>query len=349
MAIIAAFSMVGLLSRAQETLQTVTDRGNTTTNSLQIGGGSVNANTTKLLLNNPSGKNFALSSGANMISEQGFHIYNWTDNQNSPLLSLSNNGYLGIGTASPTSNLEVVGSANYTWATTIINNGTTNAHGLYVNINSASDGVPFRVDKGGSSLFEIADNGILSVRGVASFRSIVPTDGYLTINSGGSTTQGYINWWKPGNTRVAYMGYNDGSSYNNLGLTLEGANFIVNGGDVGIGTTDPKGYKLAVNGSVRAKEIKVENANWPDYVFAKSYPLRSLLETEKHIKEKGHLPGIPSAAEVKANGIDLGEMNAKLLQKIEELTLHMIELTKQNKLQNEKYDREIKYLKSKLK
>lgn len=100
-------------------------------------------------------------------------------------------------------------------------------------------------------------------------------------------------------------------------------------GVVGIGTSDTKGYKLAVNGKIRAQEIKVESANWPDYVFSKSYSLTTLEETEKHIKEKGHLPGIPSAADVKSNGIDLGEMNAKLLQKIEELTLYLIEKDKQ--------------------
>ncbi|SMD08285.1 hypothetical protein [Pedobacter africanus] len=106
--------------------------------------------------------------------------------------------------------------------------------------------------------------------------------------------------------------------------------------DVGIGTSDTKGYKLAVNGKVRAHEIKVETANWPDYVFAKDYKLPTLQETEKHIKDKGHLPGIPSAGEVKANGIDLGEMNAKLLKKIEELTLYLIEKDKQNQMLNKR-------------
>ncbi|SMC75222.1 hypothetical protein [Pedobacter africanus] len=120
-------------------------------------------------------------------------------------------------------------------------------------------------------------------------------------------------------------------------------------GNVGIGTTDPRGYKLAVNGKVRAQEIKVEASPWPDYVFAKDYELPTLQETEKHIKDKGHLPGIPSAAEVKANGVDLGEMNAKLLQKIEELTLHLIEMKKTSDLQNDKHTKEIEYLKSKIK
>ena len=106
--------------------------------------------------------------------------------------------------------------------------------------------------------------------------------------------------------------------------------FSVNrNGNVGIGTVSPSA-KLSVNGNIRAKEIKVETASWPDYVFTREYILPSLAETEKHIKEKGHLSGIPSAKEAEANGIDLGEMNAKLLQKIEELTLHLIDMKKEN-------------------
>ncbi|ATP58029.1 hypothetical protein CPT03_16930 [Pedobacter ginsengisoli] len=105
-------------------------------------------------------------------------------------------------------------------------------------------------------------------------------------------------------------------------------------GNVGIGTSIPD-VKLAVNGNIRAREIKVETANWPDYVFAKDYQLPSLKDTEKHINEKGHLPGIPSADEVKTNGVDLGDMNAKLLKKIEEMTLIMIQLNKQVQQQAE--------------
>ncbi|MCR9252370.1 MAG: hypothetical protein NXI20_18240 [bacterium] len=87
---------------------------------------------------------------------------------------------------------------------------------------------------------------------------------------------------------------------------------------------------MDVNGIVRSKEVKVELENWPDYVFTPSYNLQSLSEVESFINQNGHLPNIPSAAEVEENnGIELGQMNAKLLEKIEELTLHLIEKDKE--------------------
>jgi len=98
-------------------------------------------------------------------------------------------------------------------------------------------------------------------------------------------------------------------------------------GNVGIGTSTPN-TKLAVNGTIRSKEVKVEIANWPDHVFKKEYSLPTLEEVEKHITKNGHLEDIPSEQEVLKNGINLGEMDAKLLQKIEELTLYMIEMKK---------------------
>ncbi|VXD14803.1 hypothetical protein [Marinoscillum sp. 108] len=96
------------------------------------------------------------------------------------------------------------------------------------------------------------------------------------------------------------------------------------GNKVGIGTSTPS-EELEVNGTIRSKEVKVEAAPWPDYVFSADYSLKSLEETEVFIKENNRLPDMPSAKEVAENGIALGEMNAKLLEKIEELTLHLIE------------------------
>jgi hypothetical protein len=93
--------------------------------------------------------------------------------------------------------------------------------------------------------------------------------------------------------------------------------------NVGIGTTNPQ-HKLAVNGTIKAKEVIVETTGWSDYVFADHYRLAPLSEVEAHIAEKKHLPGMPSAAEVTENGINLAQVQAALLAKVEELTLHLI-------------------------
>ncbi|TDS20881.1 hypothetical protein DFQ03_0139 [Maribacter caenipelagi] len=112
-------------------------------------------------------------------------------------------------------------------------------------------------------------------------------------------------------------------------------------GKVGIGTTTPGNYELAVNGEIRAKEVKVETANWPDYVFALDYNLPSIKEVQQHILANGHLMNIPPAVEMETRGLELGEMNRLLLEKIEELTLYIIEL----KIQNDQQQEDIDYLK----
>ena len=100
---------------------------------------------------------------------------------------------------------------------------------------------------------------------------------------------------------------------------------------VSIGTNlNPTGYKLAVAGKIIAEELKVQlQTAWPDYVFTNEYQLPTLQEVEKQIQENGHLENIPSACEVQENGIEVGEMNRLLLEKIEELTLYTIDQQKQ--------------------
>ncbi len=120
-------------------------------------------------------------------------------------------------------------------------------------------------------------------------------------------------------------------------------------GSVGIGTHDPtaklhvlgnamigsgtpaSGYQLSVNGKIISEEIKVQlDGNWPDYVFQKNYTLPTLPDLEKFINLNHHLPNIPAASEVEKDGISLGDMQKRVLEKVEELTLYVIELNKQN-------------------
>ncbi|WP_339606403.1 hypothetical protein [uncultured Roseivirga sp.] len=134
--------------------------------------------------------------------------------------------------------------------------------------------------------------------------------------------------------------------YGYYGISLESRNgsLILRGdnGNVGIGTTSPT-EKLSVDGTVLAKKVKVSTtgADWPDFVFAPNYKLRTLNELEAYIKANQHLPEVPSAKEVEENGLDLGKMDATLLQKVEELTLYTIEQEKKIK-QQERENLELK-------
>ncbi len=103
-------------------------------------------------------------------------------------------------------------------------------------------------------------------------------------------------------------------------------------GKVGIGTVETGKHRLAVEGSIGAREVMVEPEGWSDFVFNKDYKLRKLEDVESFIEENKHLPDVPSEKEVLENGVQLGEMDSKLLQKIEELTLYMIEQNKETKI-----------------
>jgi hypothetical protein len=119
-----------------------------------------------------------------------------------------------------------------------------------------------------------------------------------------------------------------------------------NDGGVSIGSPLPAtGYKLSVHGKVMAEGVKVDlQARWPDYVFQKDFQLRELPEVKQYIETNGHLPDVPKASTVEEQGIDLGEMNAVLLKKIEELTLYLIQ--QNEKLQ--KQEAQIKLLNEKI-
>ncbi len=114
-------------------------------------------------------------------------------------------------------------------------------------------------------------------------------------------------------------------------FTLNGLGNAFLNGNMAIGTLDSKGYKLAVAGSMIAESVKIKlQSAWPDYIFNKDYKILSIDDIEAYIKTNHHLPEIPSASDVEKTGLDLGVINTKLLQKIEELTLYIIDLRKGN-------------------
>jgi|GEM_PF-4689354 len=119
------------------------------------------------------------------------------------------------------------------------------------------------------------------------------------------------------------------------GLEVGNSQFVVlTNGNVGIGTLNATNT-LAVNGSIRAREIIVELTGWSDHVFEPDYRLKPLSEVEDYIVRNKHLPGIPSEQEVLKSGIEVGQMQALLVGKLEELTLYVIELEKQNRILRE--------------
>lgn len=147
-------------------------------------------------------------------------------------------------------------------------------------------------------------------------------------------SQEYFN--NPSNRNNGYISFFRGDGVNN-GFLAFGSNGLerlrINpSGNISIGTTavdNTQGVLLTVNGTIHAKEVLVDlNAPLADYVFDTNYTLMPLQQVESYVKENKHLPNVPSATEVKDNGMNMGEMQNKLLQKIEELTLYVIEQQK---------------------
>jgi hypothetical protein len=140
------------------------------------------------------------------------------------------------------------------------------------------------------------------------------TNGFLMLGSGSGTNIIFDN--------NEIMARNNGAT---APLTFQN-----DGGSVRIGNVAaPAGYLFAVNGKMIGEELKVQlSGNWPDYVFKPGYELKSFDGLRKFIGENNHLPNIPPAEEVEKNGIEVGDMQKRMMEKIEELTLYILELEK---------------------
>ncbi len=239
------------------------------------------------------------------------------------------NGNVGIGYTDPQSPLHVVGSHdaimtlqtnddNWLYTNWKSSNGTRKA---YVGLDNSLSEFRINVENGTDEI--ILNGGNV---GVGTFS---PTS-KLDVNGNIKATEN-ITVNKNGSYRIALNGTSDGYIYGrndnveNKFLIHSNGNSWFNGGNVGIGTTAPDS-KLTVKGNIHTEEVRVDlSVPGPDYVFKQGYDLKSLEEVQDYIKEHGHLPNIPPAKEMEANGIQLGEMNMKLLEKIEELTLYTIQ------------------------
>ena len=264
--------------------------------------------------------NFSFNGNGNIFSfgaisnagalEYGYIAGNRTDNNinyTKPWMLFLPNGNIGINVMSPKERLEVNGNVK---ASKFI--GSIDTPNLFISPTGQINGWnTSKIEYMGHHLI------IGSIEGAYAHNSLMLRPGGVTNGSLYSSLLMYVTP-KIGEYVPTVSIQTGGSSY-------------FNGGNVGIGTDNPQ-HKLEVLGTIRATEVKVETG-WADFVFDKDYKLPTLQEVENHINEHKHLPDIPSEAEVKENGVSLGEIQAKLLQKIEELTLYVIEQDKKIKEQ----------------
>lgn len=300
-------------------------------------------------------------------------------------LTIATTGNIGIGTNNPTAKLEVHNNVdnNILFVRQDKNNGGS-GDAIYFRDDrgyaGTNSGTTFKVEswrgagqQGGTlANFQTIDNGFNKSRlfinndnGNVGMGTTTPLN---TLHVYGAEPSGELNLLiqNSGGARTYLTSFAGKSSIqtdknfsimtNNGGGAWTDKLVVTNSGNVGIGTSltnNPNGYKLAVNGTIGAKEIQVENTSstWADYVFEPTYKLMDLTQVDAFVKANKHLPEIPSAEEVKEKGHKLGEMDVLLLKKVEELTLYMIELKQENQIQkeqNELLKKEIEILKARV-
>ena len=268
-------------------------------------------------------------------------------------LSVSTSGNVGIGTLSPASLFHVNGSSILGGAISVFGDATfstvnptlqlqnsgvdkgfvqLSGDNIRIGTNSANDLGKFIIRNNGLDRVFVDPAGNMGV-GVASPAAkldvagkirIGATGEALKIDGNGSFIQFYLNG--VAKTYMQQVG-NDLRIGNSSGNST--GRLYLFGDEVAINTNGPaSGYSLSVGGEIICEELRVElqgNGPWPDYVFAKEYKLKPLAELKSFVQENKHLPNMPAAAQVEDEGFDVGDMNRRLLEKVEELTLYIIQ------------------------
>lgn len=286
--------------------------------------------------------------------------FNFIGNGSPVLTADLTNLRVGIGTLTPTQKLHVIGNAiisgTITSGSDAIVGGNLDVTGYvgFGSVEQLTDGGANTIASNSSfvpTTDAIRSLGTSALRwnnvwaagsvgiGVTSASTKLHVDGGTDVSpaSGGYFTIGDIAGLNIGFDDNEIMARSNGAT-SPLYLQNSGGNLIMcnASGNVTIGTSVPAaGYILSVDGKVMAEEVRVElSGNWPDYVFSKEHNLMSIEALENHVNEFKHLPGIPSAKEVEAQGISLGQMQTKTIEKLEENSLYIIQLNNKIESQN---------------
>ena len=255
-------------------------------------------------------------------------------------MRIINNGNVGIGTASPTQNLEVANNA-------IVNNlflgdvglGTgwnglsykaKNSNTTYA-LGASSDGKYTVINK------QNTNDGYLGFRVGNQDKMVISNDGKVGI---GTTTPNGELQFKNTQLNKKIVLWEDGANdhqFYGLGINTSALRYQSNGDHVFYSANDATSSKETLRvyktGGIKTDKVVLNISTFPDYVFEEKYNLKPLEEVAKYIRENKHLPNVPSEKEVVANGLNIGEMNVKMVEKIEELTLYTIEQNEKIKSQ----------------
>jgi hypothetical protein len=269
------------------------------------------------------------------------------------LLNVMENGNVGIGISLPQFPLDISSNQGVLrMVTTTHTNGSvidlksTVASPTFlgaVNFNNTAGTTPGQIAYTGGNAMTFKVNGSerlrISPNGYVGIGTATPNDdlhvaNHIRVGEDASYSTVYGELKHDGGSTGFIINANASGGWADMYLQTDGITrmFIESAGNVGIGTTTlASGYRLSVSGKVMCEELKVQlQGSWPDYVFTEGYNLKALSTLEREIRNLGHLPGMPSALEVAKNGVEVGEIQRLLLEKMEELTLYVIALKKEN-------------------